>query len=307
MVALVGARCIVSLLCLLGIFFIVNYYLVVGGSAVSGEQTILAIRSEDKDAYIFSTSSKEKDVPNADETIYGIDLTSQDSIKKINSKIGEKKLEALVYVPARGVVGKPVVYSEKSEYLESLEFSVIPMLKLTKLLKPKLSVWFSGFMWLKPLMLFYGTMTYTKITMEDLTLQFPEQFKCIRYGMFQSDSVRGIAVLVQRTLNTDLYPEMLEYKKVWKESGKKFKDFFPGMNYEYEELQLSKEGNFDEPFRPLEPRDIQVGIKKALFHKTKPILNVVGDWYWENDSLPVWPTEIRKHLDIIDQNLKRYL
>ena len=284
-----------------------NYYLIIGGNAVSGEQTILAIKSEDKNAFVISTSSKEKDVPNAGETIRNIDLTSPKSIEDIVSIIGDKRLKALIYIPARGIVGKPVVYAEKSEYLESIEFSVIPMLKLTKALKPELSLWFSGFMWLKPLMLFYGTMTYTKITMEQLTLQFPEQFKCIRYGMFHSDSVRGIAVLVQRTLNADLYPEMAEYKKAWKESGKKFKDFFPGMNYEHEESQLKTEGNFEKPFRPLEPRDIQVGIKKALFHKTKPILNVVGNWYWENDNLPNWPAEIQKHLEIIDQNLERYL
>jgi hypothetical protein len=284
-----------------------NYYLVIGGSAVSGEQTILAIRSEDKEAYIISTSSKESNVKDTDETIYNIDLRAEESIPKIVSKIGSKKLKSLIYIPARGVVGKPVQYAEKSEYHDSLAFSVIPMLKLTKALKPELSVWFSGFMWLKPLMLFYGTMTYTKITMEQLTLKFPEQFKCIRYGMFYSDSVRGISLLVQKSLNSNLYPEMSEYKNAWKESGKKFKEFFPGMNYQFEESQLKSEGNFSSPFRPLEPVDIQIGIKKALFHKTKPILNVVGDWYWENDSLPIWPAEIQKHLGIISLDIVKYL
>ncbi|HMV79347.1 MAG TPA: hypothetical protein PL048_12745 [Leptospiraceae bacterium] len=284
-----------------------NYYLVIGGSAVSGEQTISAIRSEDKDAYIISTSSKEGDVQNADETFRNIDLRSEESISRISEGLKDRHLKSLIYIPARGMVGKPVQYADKAEYLDSLNFSVIPMLKLTKVLKPGLSVWFSGFMWLKPLMLFYGTMTYTKITMEQITLQFPKQFKCIRYGMFHSDSVRGISVLVQKSLNSNLYPEMNEYKEAWKKSGKKFKEFFPGMNYEFEESQLKTESSFDKPFRPLEPKDIQIGIKKALFYNTKPILNVVGDWYWENDSLPVWPAEIQKHMDIISADLDKYL
>ena len=284
-----------------------NYYLVIGGSAVSGEQTISAIQSEDKNSYIISTSSKDADVQNVNETIHNIDLRADESISKIAEHLKDRKLKALIYIPARGMVGKPVQYADKAEYLDSLNFSVIPMLKLTKLLKPGLSVWFSGFMWLKPLMLFYGTMTYTKITMEQITLQFPEQFKCIRYGMFHSDSVRGISVLVQKSLNSNAYPEMSEYRDAWKKSGKKFKEFFPGMNYEFEELQLKNESSFDRPFRPLEPKDIQIGIKKALFHNTKPILNVVGDWYWENDSLPVWPAEIQKNIDIISADLGEFL
>lgn len=284
-----------------------NYYLVIGGNAVSGEHTIKAIQSQDPDSYIFSTTSGSTKIPCANESIFNIDLTKKDSVNKLVSHTGNKKIKSLVYIPARGTVGKPVTYATREEHIESLDYSVIPMLKLVKALNPELSVWFSGFMWLKPLMLFYGTMTYTKIAMEQLTLKYPDKLKCIRYGMFHSKSVRAIAIMVQRSLKNNLYPEMEDYKNEWIKSKKKFKNFFPAMNYHYEKIQLRKEANSDLAYRPLEARDIQTGIKKALFHKTKPILNVVGDWYWENDNLPDWPKEIGSHLEIIPDDLDKYL
>ncbi len=281
-------------------------YLIVGGNAVLGQQSILAIRKEDPEAYIISTTSSEGIVQGADETIANVNLSDSNSIDTVIQKT-TRPLRAIVYVPARGPVGKPVQYANREEYQESVNFSVIPMLRLTGALSPEIALWFSGFMWLEPLMMLYGPMIYTKITMEQITLKHPDRFKCVRYGMFVSNSARGISILSQKAISSGKYPEQEEYKKGWKASGKKFKDYFASVNAAEEESVLAPLAKSSVPYRSLETEDLQIGVKKALFSDTGPILNVVGDWYWEDDELPEWPPEIKAKMDLIDSDLDRYL
>ena len=281
-------------------------YLIVGGNAVLGQQSILAIRKEDPEAYIISTTSSEGIVQGADETIGNVNLTDSKSIDTVIQKI-TRPLRAIVYVPARGPVGKPVQYANREEYQESVNFSVIPMLRLTGALSPEIALWFSGFMWLEPLMMLYGPMIYTKITMEQITLKHPDRFKCVRYGMFVSNSTRGISILSQKAISSGKYPEQEDYKKGWKASGKKFKDYFASVNAAEEEAVLAPLARSSVAYRSLETEDLQIGVKKALFSETDPILNVVGDWYWEDDELPEWPPEIEAKMDLIDSDLDRYL
>ena len=281
-------------------------YLIVGGNAVLGQQSILAIRKEDPEAYIISTTSSEGIVQGADETIGNVNLTDSKSIDTVIQKI-TRPLRAIVYVPARGPVGKAVQYANREEYQESVNFSVIPMLRLTGALSPEIALWFSGFMWLEPLMMLYGPMIYTKITMEQITLKHPDRFKCVRYGMFVSNSARGISILSQKAISSGKYPEQEDYKKGWKASGKKFKDYFASVNAAEEEAVLAPLARSSVAYRSLETEDLQIGVKKALFSETDPILNVVGDWYWEDDELPEWPPEIEAKMDLIDSDLDRYL
>ena len=280
-------------------------YLVVGGKAVLGQQAIQAIRQEDKDAFIISTSSGGEDVPGADQTIGNVDLAQKDSVSRITQI--KEPLRAIVYVPARGPVGKPVQYANAEEYQESLEFSVIPMLQLMGAMKPEIGLWFSGFMWLEPLMMLYGPMIYTKITMEEITLRHPDRFKCVRYGMFVSNSARGISILSQKAIQSGRYPEQEKYRKAWKESGQKFRDFFASVNGGEEERLLAPLAGSDRPYRPLETEDLQIGVRKALFSETKPILNVVGDWYWEDDSMPEWPQPVQEHMNLVRKDLDALL
>lgn len=282
-------------------------YLVVGGNAVLGQQSIAAIRKGDSKSHIIGTTSSQGEVSGADITIAEINLQDPASIQRVIQAIEPGTLEAIVYVPARGPVGKPVQYANKSEYLESISFSVIPMLRLTGALSPRIALWFSGFMWLEPLMMLYGPMIYTKITMEQITLKHPDRFKCVRYGMFVSNSARGISILSQKAITSGQYPEQESYRKGWKESGKKFKDYFASINGAEEKRLLGPLAKSSAPYRPLESEDLQTGVSKALFSETAPILNVVGDWYWEDDSLPEWPAEVEAKMDLIDETLDRYL
>lgn len=282
-------------------------YLVIGGKAVLGQQAIAAIRRGDAEAWIASTSSGGEEVPGVDLTIGQIDLTSIGSIDTIVRGLPGRQLRAIVYVPARGPVGKPVQYANAEEYQASVEFSVTPMLRLMAALKPELGLWFSGFMWLESLQILYGPMIYTKITMEQITLRHPERLKCVRYGMFTSFSSRGIAILSQKAIQSGKYPEQAPYYKAWKESGKKFGEYFASVNCAEEERVLAVEGPFDRPYRPLQSEDLGRGVYAALFTKTKPILNLVGDWYWENDSLPEWPAAIQRGMHLIQPDLDRLL
>lgn len=278
-------------------------YLVVGGKAVLGQQSMMAIRKEDPEAYIYSSSSGTEEVPGADETIPDVDLSSRAASEKISSALQGKDLKAIVYVPARGPVGKPVQYATREEYTESVNFSVTPMLELMRDLKPEIGLWFSGFMWLEPLMMLYGPMIYTKITMEEITLRHPDRLKCVRYGMFVSNSARGISILSQKAITSGKYPEQEEYRKGWKQSGKKFKDYFASVNGAEEEKHLKALAGSSLPYRPLETEDLQLGVRKALYTDDGPILNVVGDWYWQDNALPEWPEPIRDKLNLIDPKL----
>ena len=281
-------------------------YLIIGGNAVLGQQSIQAIRKEDPEAYIISTTSSQGTVQGADRTINDVNLTDANSIDRVINEVNDP-LRAIVYVPARGPVGKPVQYADAQEYRESVEFSVIPMLRLTRALSPEIALWFSGFMWLEPLMMLYGPMIYTKITMEEITLKHADRFKCVRYGMFVSNSARGISILSQKAISSGKYPEQEEYRKGWKASGKKFKDYFASITGAEEESVLGPLAKSNVPYRSLETEDLQIGVKKALFSDAGPILNVVGDWYWEDDTLPSWPAKIEAGMELIDHNLDRYL
>lgn len=282
-------------------------YLVVGGKAVLGQQSIAAIRRGDPAAWIASTSSGTEAVPGAEQTITDIDLSAAEAIDRIVAALGRRRLRAIVYVPARGPVGKPVQYASAEEYQSSIHFSVIPMLRLMAALKPELGLWFSGFMWLESLQILYGPMIYTKITMEQITLRHPGRLKCVRYGMFTSFSSRGIAILSQKAIQSGKYPEQAPYYKAWKESGKKFGEYFASVNCAEEERVLAAEGPFERPYRPLQTEDLGRGVYAALFTETKPILNLVGDWYWESDSLPRWPPAVQAHLHLVQPDLDRLM
>lgn len=238
-------------------------YLVVGGSAVSGQQAIAAIRNRNPSARIISTTTGTDSVARADETLTGIDLVAG-GVESIIESVSDP-VTAIVYIPARGMVGKPVQYYDRSEYEDSIAFSVIPALKLTKALQPARLIWLSGFMWLSSLRQIYGTMTYTKISMEELTFQYPDLIRCIRLGTFVSRSTRGISVLLQKTLQSGKYPELESLKNSWKESGKKFKDYFNELALITEEKELGHQYNFKEPYRPLSEDDIRNAFEMALF------------------------------------------
>ncbi|MFZ5628526.1 MAG: hypothetical protein ACOY5B_05320 [Spirochaetota bacterium] len=274
---------------------------IVGAGAVSGGAAIAAAKK--LGAEIIATTSRTENVAGADHTIYRIDLERPDAVDRMlaDQTLTAKPTDFVVYIPARGAVGMDVTESTADMVMPSLEYSVIPYLKLSNALKPKRTIALSGFMALPTLTKIYGAMTFTKVAMEQLAVNNPDKLQIIRIGMFLSNSVRGIAILAQRrfTREPGFQPE---WRAQWKASGKKFSQFFYDMNYEQEE-QMYKQHSNGVPFRPTIPEDITNGFLMAFKGEQAPIINVLGPWLWTEQQMPELPEHIMSRTGLIPKEI----
>lgn len=278
---------------------------IVGAGAVSGGAAIAAAKAAG--AEIITTTSRSEDISGADHTIHGIDLENAGAVDKMlaDEKLRAKPVDYVIYIPARGSVGMDVTESTAEMIMPSLEYSVIPYLKLSKALKPKKTIALSGFMALPTLTRIYGAMTFTKIAMEELAVRNPDKLQIIRIGMFLSNSVRGIAILAQRRFNKEpgFQPE---WRAEWKASGKKFPQFFYDMNYQNEENMYKAHSN-GVPFRPTLPEDISKGFGMVFAGEQAPIINVLGPWLWTENKMPELPREITSRAHLIPESIYKML
>ena len=127
----------------------------------------------------------------------------------------------------------------------------------------------------------------------------------VHIGMFQSNSVRGVAILVQRNMMRNPTAELLALRNEWKDSGiRKFREFFYNKNYEYEK---SIYRDTDIPYRPTEPQDIQKATIRALSGEKAPIINLIGDWVWTEDRAPELPAVLEERRHLIPDDLEKIL
>lgn len=274
---------------------------IVGAGAVSGQAAMAAAKKIG--AEVITTTSRNVDLDGAAHTIHGIDLEHKDAVEKM---LADKALTAgpidyIIYIPARGQVGMDVTESTAEMIPPSLEYSVIPYLKLAKALKPRRTIALSGFMALPALMKIYGAMTFTKIAMEELAIRNAQQLQIIRIGMFYSNSVRGIALLAQRRFmrEPDFQPD---WRAEWKKSGMKFPEYFYDKNYRSEEETYRAHAD-GKAFRPTVPADIQIGFERALAGEKAPIINILGPWYWTEDKMPALPQAITSRVHLIPREI----
>lgn len=281
-------------------------YVIVSGSSYSGQCSIEAIRGLEANAQIISTTSGERETKGADATVPGIDLDDHAAPEKVRDgvrAITNETIEALIYIPARGEVGLPARLATREQVEAAAEYRVRPMLRMMELIDPKLTLWFSGFITMQPLLEVYGAMSFIKIATERLTIARKDKLKAIRFGMFPSNSVRGIALLVQRNAMRGKYPEMVEMYSEYKTSDEKsFLDYFYNKNYRFEEDCYRHVA--DTPFRPTEPKDIVNGVKFALSGTPAPIVNVLGGWLWTDDAMPELPPVFEERAELLDITLE---
>lgn len=274
---------------------------IVGAGAVSGGAAIAAAKAAG--AEIITTTSRHENIAGADHTIHGIDLEDAAAVDKMlaDKTLRAKPVDYVIYIPARGSVGMDVTESTAEMIMPSLEYSVIPYLKLSKALIPKKTIALSGFMALPTLTRIYGAMTFTKIAMEELAIRNPDKLQIIRIGMFLSNSVRGIAILAQRRFNKEpgFQPA---WRAEWKASGKKFPQFFYDMNYQNEENMYKAHSN-GVPFRPTLPEDITKGFNMVFAGEQAPIINVLGPWLWTENKMPELPPEITSRTNLIPESI----
>ena len=276
--------------------------LIIGGTSVSGTAAITAARKLGH--FIITTTSRDSDVASADATIRNIDLDNPQAIDSIIQSpiIANAPIDKIIYIPARGEVGIAVEESTATMVNKSLDYCVRPYLRLHKALKPSRTIALSGFITMPALMQIYGAMTFTKIAMEELAVKYPKDFQIIRIGMFYSNSVRGIAILAQRRFSRE--PDFnREWYNEWKQSGKKFPDFFYDKNYRCEEdTYRAHSGGIK--FAPTVEKDLEDGFRIALEGEKAPIINVLGPWRWVENAMPPLPEKIASRLHFIPEDVK---
>lgn len=282
-----------------------NVYLIVGGSSVSGGTAISAVRKRDSGALVYSTTSSSKELSAADHTIKNIDLDDKACVTRIKSYLGDQKVNKIIYIPARGEVAMPTHLATKEQVEAAMDYSVRPMLYLHAALQPERTICLSGFITMEPLLECYGAMGFVKIAMERLAVANPQKLCVIRIGMFISSSVRGIALLVQRRAMQKAYPEFEKLYTEWKGSHKKFSQFFYDKNYKFEKANY--EHLAATPFRPTVKADIERGFELALRENAKPIINILGDWTWQEDTMIDLPSIFHDRADLFPQDLQGLL
>ncbi len=272
-------------------------YLIVGGNSVAGRTAARAIRTLDPAAFVIATTSGAEAVAGAEQTITGIDLARADSVDSIPAAIGPEGLRALFFTPAFGAIGYPVAATPQTDLAGSLAFSFDPMVRLAERVRPAFCVGYSAFYWLPHTLAAYGSMAYVKIAQEKLAVREPDRFRMIRAGTFASKATRGIGLLLQRELRKTEHAALIEMGRLWKESGRKFGDFFFDFAYRSERDMFGEK--FKSPHRPTAEDDL-VGAARMVLEAGSggpPIVNVIGDWVWTDRALPDLPEDTFRLLD----------
>lgn len=270
-------------------------YLIVGGAGEAGRSAIEFLKANEKDCHIIATTSSQSDIPGADTILLNVKADRQICIRvkeELERNQMETKFDVLIYTPALGEVGYPVIESKPEAIEAALEISYYPMLQLESTFSPKLSIGYSAFYWLPHTLAFYGTMGYVKKKMDEWALAKPDSRKIIRAGTFFSKSVRGISLVLQRTMKNTKDPDLLKLKEEYTNSNQKFQEFFLDYAWKHEREFFSSP-KFKSPYRATTRSDLSRGLKNILNHDAA-IATVIGDWEWYENSMPDLPEWFRK-------------
>ncbi|TGL85470.1 hypothetical protein EHQ68_16785 [Leptospira congkakensis] len=266
-----------------------NQYLVIGGSGEAGQSAIACLKEKDPSAFIITSTTTNEPVSNADLTFF--DKKAEPGLaEKILADLETQKIspnfKALIYTPALGEVGFPIVETSNKQMEDTLGICLYPLLELEKSLKPEISIAYSAFYWLSHTLSFYGSMGIAKYKADLWALENSKKRKIIRAGTFFSKSVRGISIVLQRTMKKTNNPDLLTLKSRFEASDQKFMDFF--LTYAWEHEKEAFQSKFTTPYRPTERKDLSRGLQLVL-DSEKPITTVLGDWTWEESELPKVP------------------
>ncbi len=176
---------------------------IVGGSGVMGTAALQAFREHfGNDAKIianwFAKKPTGEPIEGADVTIFG-DITSEDCLAEIENAAG-KNFDYLFYATALGAVGFPIKDSTQEQIDHSNQLSFNPILQLEERFDAGTIVGYSTFYKTRHQLGSYGAMGYSKEAIEKWTLEKGKsKHACIRAGLFDSFSSRGIKLLLRKT------------------------------------------------------------------------------------------------------------
>lgn len=177
-------------------------FLVIGGTGVMGTAAIKAVRQHfgNEAKIIANWYGKEEPgltIEGADHTLFG-DITDPKCIDEIKALAGN--YQHMFYATALGQVGTPVKDATPELIAESNRLSFDPIPVLENALDIEAITAYSTFYVIKHQLCSYGAMAYSKEAIEKWTLE-PGKSKhsCIRAGLFESQSSRGIKLLLRKT------------------------------------------------------------------------------------------------------------
>lgn len=264
-----------------------RHFLVVGGAGVAGQSAIAAIRAREPRAVILATTSAaEREITGCTRAIGGVDLRREEAVTDLVAQIGEP-LAGLVFTPAYGPVGFPAAEATVEQVAAARAFSLDPLRRLLESLQPTVAVAFSSFYWLPATLQAYGAMAHVKREMEEIAVAGGMALRVVRAGAFASRSAKALALAVYQQWKRGRHGELAG---AWRGSGRRFFDHF------YESAWRSEaEGfghRFTSPHRPTEPADLRAAVELALSGEGAPLVNVIGDWQWQDDAVPGLPAPV---------------
>ncbi|UCD11840.1 MAG: hypothetical protein JSU88_01760 [Nitrospinaceae bacterium] len=258
-----------------------KYFLVIGGTGVMGTAAIRAIRTHyGKEAFILANwYGKEEPgfkIEGADETLFG-DITDPACLKAIKA-VNSGAFDALFYATALGDVGIPIKDATEEQIAKSnrLSFDPIPMLEDS--LNVDLIVAYSTFYVIRHQLATYGAMGYSKEAIERWTVHpGKSSHACIRAGLFESPSSRGIKLLLRKVAK---HPENLKDPLL--------RTYFENVPSS-EGINRFEEGIFAEEKETYgDARTTQEDLYEAhleLFRSENPLfVNVCGKRIWHTDQ-----------------------
>lgn len=256
-------------------------FIVIGGTGVMGTAAIKALRDTygDKAKILAIWYGKEEPgltIEGADETLFG-DINDPEVMAKIKT-FDNGQFETLFYATALGEVGVPIAEATAESIKQSNKLSFDPILKLESEIDVKTIVAYSTFYVIRHQLSTYGAMGHSKEAIEKWTVSKGKaHHACIRAGLFESKSSRGIKLLLRKSAKN---PENLKDPLL--------RSYFEGQSSKLG-IQKFEEGIFNEEkeaygdCRTTADDLYQSHIK--LFETQEPVfVNVCGKRVWLTDE-----------------------
>ena len=266
-----------------------NNFLVIGGTGVMGTAAIKAVRENFGDTANIMANWYGKEEPGftiegVNETLFG-DINDPQVLEKIKA-FNNGQFDTLFYATALGEVGVPISEATPESIALSNKLSFDPILKLESELDVKTIVAYSTFYVIRHQLATYGAMGHSKEAIEKWIVEKGKvRHACIRAGLFESQSSRGIKLLLRKTAK---HPENLRDPLL--------RSYFEGRSSK-EGIKMFEEGIFKEEKEAYgDCRTTAEDLYQAhlkLFDTKEPVfINVCGKRIW----LSVAPLLLKDYL-----------
>jgi hypothetical protein len=256
-------------------------FLVIGGSGVMGQAAIKAVRTKfGSEANIianwFGKEDAEFTIEGANKTIFG-DISDTNCLNKIKTE-NSGQFDYMFYATALGEVGVPIKEAEPESIAQSNRLSFDPIPVLEKHLDIKTIVTYSTFYVIRHQLATYGAMGYSKEAIEKWTLEAGKsKHACIRAGLFESQSSRGIKLLLRKSAKNpeNIKDPLLKSYFSNKSSKEGIKEFEEGIFKEEKEAYGDCRTNAEDLYQS----------HLTLFESENPnFINVCGKKIWLSDD-----------------------